>query len=107
MITAKKGEKTVTRNSSFFKLVRQKEGPAEDCPTDGDYDDLEDADGEPENAAQPAEKQPQEQPQEQPEELHRYPQRVRVPPRHLADYAYRVIKELGELCIRTLYRTDT
>ncbi len=78
MITASQGEKTVTRNSSFFKLVRQKEGPAEDSPTDEDYDDLEDADGEPENAAQP---------EEQPQELHRYPQRVRVPPRHLADYA--------------------
>ncbi len=78
MITASQGEKTVTRNSSFFKLVRQKEGPAEDSPTDEDYDDLEDADGEPENAAQP---------EEQPQELYRYPQRVRVPPRHLADYA--------------------
>ncbi len=72
----------MTRNSSFFKLVRQKEGPAEDSPTDEDYDDLEDADDEPENAAQP-----EEQPHEQPQELHWYPQRVRVPPRHLADYA--------------------
>ena len=62
MITAKQGEKTVTRNSSFVKLVRHKKGPAEDSPTDGDYDDHEDADGEPENVTQP-EEQPQEQPQ--------------------------------------------
>jgi hypothetical protein len=44
MITARHREKTVTRNSSFFKLVRQKDGPAEGSPTDEDYDDLEDAD---------------------------------------------------------------
>ena len=78
MVTATRGEKTVTRNSSFFKLVRQQDEPTECNSTDGEYDNLEDTDGEPDNIAQA---------EEQPQEPHHYPQRVRAPPRHLADYA--------------------
>jgi transposase InsO family protein len=78
MVTATRGEKTVTRNSSFFKLVRQKDEPTEGDSTDGEHDNLEDTDGEPDNIAQAEEQQ---------QEPHRYPQRVRAPPRHLADYA--------------------
>ncbi|CAB4011978.1 Hypothetical predicted protein, partial [Paramuricea clavata] len=78
MVTATRGEKTVTRNSSFFKLVRQQDEPTEGNSTDGEYDNLEDTDGETDNIAQAKEQQ---------QEPHRYPQRVRAPPRHLADYA--------------------
>ena len=78
MITARRGERTVTRNSSFFKLVRQNDEHTGDNSTDGEYDYFENTNSEPDNAT-PAD--------EQPLEPRRYPQRVRAPPRHLADYA--------------------
>ena len=78
MITARRGDKTVTRNSSFFKLVRKHDEHTEDNSTDGEYDYFEHTISEPDNVI-PADEQPQ--------EPRRYPQRVRAPPRHLADYA--------------------
>ena len=77
-ITACRGEKTVTTNSSFFKLVRQNDEHTGDNSTDREYDYFEHTNSEPDNAT-PADEQPQ--------EPRRYPQRVRAPPRHLTDYA--------------------
>ncbi|CAB4030766.1 Hypothetical predicted protein [Paramuricea clavata] len=78
---AKRKMKKYSDSKAYVKpsrLVRQQDEPTEGDSTDGEHDNLEDTDGEPDNIAQA---------QEQQQEPHRYPQRVRAPPRHLADYA--------------------
>ena len=85
MVTARRREKTLTRNSLFFKLVSKHDEHTEDNSTDGEYDYFEHTNSETDNAI-PADEQPQ--------EPRRYPQRLRAPPWQLADYASKWIKNM-------------
>ena len=80
MVTARRGDKTLTRNSSFFKKLGKTNQPMEVNTTDNEYDYFDDADGQcGDNTHCQQEQLPPVQ------EPRHYPQCIQRPPRCLMD----------------------